>query len=110
MSKKITITQRREFIREMLKSNKAWALRALTIVFNNQTADEQVSEDTRYQNGIGFTGADASFLTSLAKQYQKWGRLSEKQIACVHRKIPKYTRQILAASDIEKLDRIILAA
>lgn len=110
MSNKITIARRREFIRSMLKSNDQWALRALVIVFDNQTSDEQLTEDTRYHNGIGFTGADARFLSSLAKQYQLRGRLSDKQLYHLHKKMPKYCRQILDASDTQKLDRIILAS
>jgi len=55
--------------------------RALVHLFNRQTSDEQAVEDTRYDNGIGFTSADARMGTSMAKFYMKNGFLTPKQVA-----------------------------
>lgn len=75
--------------------------RALLRIFENQTRDEQVSESTNHYNGIGFTGSDAQFLTSLAKQYKYKGYLSPKQDAILARKIKKYARQLVEGSIAE---------
>jgi hypothetical protein len=57
---------------------------------------------------VGFTGADGEFLTSLAKQLQKKGYLSPKQMTFVFKKMPKYWKQILNISDEEKLIDLML--
>lgn len=82
-------------IRNMLGTNKAWALRGLVRIFENQTADEQSMEATVMHNGIGFTGADAEILSSFAKQVlSKRFKGSEKQMAILFKKMPKYAKQL----------------
>lgn len=51
--------------------------RALMVIFYNQTADEASSNDTKEQNGIGFTGADARGGSITAKYYIKHQRLED---------------------------------
>ena len=57
--------------------------------------DEQISEDTHYNNGIGFTGCDAPILSSFAKQLLSRGFLTPKQKVYALKKMPKYHKQIL---------------
>ena len=82
------------YIRHHLATNRTWALRGLVRIYENQTEDEKVSEDTRHDNGIGFTSADGHFMTSMAKQYIARGSLSEKQMKRVFKNMPKYARQL----------------
>ena len=82
-------------VREMLASSQKWAERGLIRIFENQTEDEQAAGDVVHNNGIGFTGADAEFLSSLAKQVQAGRTLSPKQMVWVHKKMPKYAKQLV---------------
>ena len=100
MSKKDLIEQ----LRHRLASNDRWALRALMRIYQNQTADEQCREATIERNGIGFTGPDAEILTSFARQYQRRGRLTEKQMIILRRRIPAYARQIVQCTDTNRLE------
>ncbi len=100
MSKKDMIEQ----LRQRLASNDRWALRALMRIYHNQTADEQNSESTIERNGIGFTGPDAEILTSFARQYQRRGSLSERQMIILRRRIPAYARQIVQGSDTTRIE------
>jgi hypothetical protein len=100
MSKKDMIEQ----LRQRLASNDRWALRALMRIYHNQTADEQCREATIERNGIGFTGPDAEILTSFARQYQRRGCLSERQMIILRRRIPAYARQIVQGSDTTRLE------
>lgn len=100
MSKKDMIEQ----LRQRLASDPRWALRALLRIYQNQTADEQSSERTIERNGIGFSGPDAEILTSFARQYQRRGSLSERQMAVLVRRIPSYARQIVHHSDANRLE------
>lgn len=89
-----TKTARIAHIKQMLASNEKWALRGLLRIYENQTDDEQSSETTRHHNNIGFTGADAEILSSMAKQVIAGRRMSVKQMAIILKKMPKYSAQL----------------
>lgn len=97
------------FVKNQLSTNRAWALKGLVRIYERQTADEQRSETTSHENGMGFTGTDAQFLTSLAKQYQQRGSLSDKQMVFVFKKMPKYAGQLVSISDEKKLAAMVEA-
>ena len=106
MSKKDLIEQ----LRQRLAQNDRWALRALLRIYQNQTDDERSREATIERNGIGFTGPDAEILTSFASQYQRRGRLSDKQMTILRRRIPAYARQIVSHSDTARLEAAFAGA
>lgn len=75
--------------------------KAIVRIFEKQTADEQSSDCTAHDNGVGFNGVDAPFMSSLAKQIQanKYGkplgqRLSWKQKDIARKKMVKYAGQV----------------
>ena len=105
MSASLTMTKK-ELLAELkrrLATDDRWALRALTVVYRNQTADEQNAQQTIEHNGIGFSGPDAEILSSFAQQYQRRGRLSPKQMNLLKRKIPSYARQVARVADTTRL-------
>ena len=80
--------------------------RALVVLLNNQTADEQANNVTSHSNGYGFTGADAYSGTITAKYYLSHKRLEEWQIALWTRKngrgvprLAKYHAQLNVAAE-----------
>ena len=52
-------------------------------------------------NGIGFVHVDSENLTSFAKQFEERGSLSEKQLAILYKKMPKYADQLINAAIAE---------
>ena len=92
------------FLRFMLSTNEAWAKKALLRIFARQTESEQITESTHENNNVGFTGADAEFLSSLAKQLRDRGWLSTKQLRILLKRMPKYSRQLLDVSNKNKLN------
>lgn len=74
------MTTKTEII-NLLKTNDRAVARALLVLTERQTADEQASENTRYRNGRGFRPCHAHMGTSMAKFFQRNGYLSPKQIA-----------------------------
>jgi hypothetical protein len=104
---KVSQEKIKEFLKGMLSTNKMWALHALARIYDNQTWDERDDKNTKYYNGVGFTGVDAHFLSSLASQYEEKHFLSDKQLAYLFKKIPKYWHQIWIISDQEKLIKMI---
>jgi hypothetical protein len=105
---KVTKKNIRIFVKEKLATDKAWATKALVRIFQeNQTADEQNTETVIHDNGIGFSGADGEFLSSLAKQQIQRGSLSPKQMEYVHKRMPKYWNQVVSMSDEAKLNSMV---
>ena len=83
-----------EEIKELINTNNAFVARSLVKLFERQTADEQNSEMTKYQNKMGFSAFDADILSSMAKQFQRYGKLTEKQTVVARRRLQKYTKQL----------------
>lgn len=99
------------FVKNMLRTNKVWALKALVRIYQeNQTADEQAAKVTAHDNGVGFSGVDAGFASSLAEQYLRRGDLSDKQMNFVFKIMPKYAGQVVKMSDTNKLAAMVEAA
>lgn len=86
------------FIREMVATNEAWAVRALVRIYANQTAGEQSIGSTVEHNGVGFSGADSEILSSFASQVERGRKLSAKQLAIVFKRMPRYARQLMEAA------------
>ena len=68
----------------LLSPNKRTQMRAvgtaLMRIMENQTNDEVNSQNTKYSNGIGFTGAHGRVGTSMAQFFSKTGFLTPKQV------------------------------
>jgi len=103
----ITKIQIQQYLKTKLGSDPRWAKHALLKIFEFQTAEEKSAEHTRENNGIGFTGVDGEILTSFAKQLERKGYLSPKQMNLLFKKMPKYWKQILSISDEDKLISLI---
>jgi hypothetical protein len=65
----------------LLTNNDKAVGRALLVLRNRQTADEQVSETTRHHNNRGFRPCHARMGTSMANFFEKTGYLTPKQVA-----------------------------
>lgn len=66
---------------KLLKTNDKAVARALVVLNERQTADEQTQENTKYLNGQGFRPCNARMGTSMANFYLKNGFLTPKQVA-----------------------------
>lgn len=90
---------------ELLATNDRAVERAIIVLFERQTSDEQNLETTREKNGVGFTGVDGEIGCSMAKFYLRNRYLTIKQIAHWRKpnkngvmRIAKYHAQLLAAA------------
>lgn len=98
-------------MRYMLGTNKTWVLKALVRIYKeNQTEQEHTLEMAKEDNGIGFTGIDAQFLSSMAKQYIEKNFISDRQLVFLFKKMPKYSKQVIKMSDPVKLEQLAQAS
>jgi acetoacetate decarboxylase len=112
---------------KLLTTNDKAICRALVVINERQTEDEKTLLGTINANGRGFTPADAHMGTSMATYFEKWGKLSEKQLAYWKKpnakgtpRICKYANQLLeialqkaridAAKAIRMNDKALLQA
>lgn len=81
-------------IKELVQTNDKVLYGALKQLYACQTADEQSIGETQLVNGVGFNGADAPILSSMAEFLKKTGFLTPKQKVLCRKKMVKYTRQL----------------
>lgn len=70
----------KDSIVKLLETNDLAVARALLVLNERQTQDEQASENTRYRNGRGFRPCHARMGSSMAKFFGRNGYLSPKQV------------------------------
>jgi len=80
---------------DLLNTNDKAVWRAVHRIYQRQTEAEKAVGDTCVYNGVGFSGADAQILSSLAQFYEKNHYLTMKQTVIARKKMKKYTRQLL---------------
>ena len=94
-------TQLVDILKAQLATRPRQAIKGLMRIYANQTESEQASGGVIVNNGIGFVHVDSEILTSFAKQYEKKGSLSEKQMAILYKKMPKYAGQLINSAIAE---------
>ena len=97
----------KETIQALLETNPQAVYNGLLQIYRRQTYSEQINEQTRDQNNIGFSGVDGRILTSFAKFYLRNKYLSPKQFAITKNKMKKYWRQLMEISIQEGKNPII---
>ena len=87
-----------DMIRQNIAESWQVAAWAIVVVYNNQTATEQMSRETIHHNGVGFSGPDARTLTWWANIIRTKGNHAVYSPAVrqmLTNRVSKYARQIL---------------
>lgn len=91
-------------LKSQIARNNNQAVKALLTIYRNQTYEEQTVQETIEDNGIGFNGTDAEFCSSLAENYLKFHKLSDKQYNSLRKVMQKYAGQLITQSiDLGKI-------
>lgn len=91
-------------LKNQIARNNNQAVKALLTIYRNQTYEEQTVQETIEDNGIGFNGTDAEFCSSLAENYLRFHRLSDKQYNSLRKVMQKYAGQLITQSiDLGKI-------
>jgi hypothetical protein len=83
-----------EIVELLEKSNKA-VDRAVVAIFNRQTQDEKVVEDTKHCNSIGFSASDAHRGSYWAKWVLRGKALTGKHLEDARKTMRKYRKQLV---------------
>ena len=84
-----------EEIKNLVATNDKVLYGALKQLYARQTEDEKAIQGTSCKNGMGFNGADAQYLSSVAEFLLQTGFLTYKQKIIVRKKLVKYTGQLV---------------
>jgi hypothetical protein len=93
----------RDEIVDLLAKRDRAVEKALVVLFDRQTADEQATDATAHHNRVGFNGVDAKFGSSLARQVRDGRGLSNRQMAAARRMVAKYVGQLVGVANAHEL-------
>ena len=94
-----------EEIKSLLERNDTMVCRSIVQIYNCQTDDEKLYEETSYDNGIGFNAFDSKILSSFAKFYLEKGFLTKRQLEIGRKKIMKYSKQLTKLANEQALQK-----
>ncbi len=82
-------------IKAKLLSNPDWVERAILVLYERQTADEQVAQETGHDNNMGFNKPDATRMSFVAEFLKSGKHLTrEKALNVYGRRLQKYAGQL----------------
>jgi hypothetical protein len=85
-----------ESVKALLMNNNRAVEKAIVAIYNRQTLDEQSSKETKYSNGIGFSGAHSRVGTYYAQWILSGRPLSGKHLEKARAISLRYTGQLLS--------------
>jgi len=85
----------KDSIKELILTNDKAMIKALLLIYKNQTETEKIDESTKELNGIGFNKFDAEPLTSLVKWYNRKHYLTPRQLNLGRKRMKKYSGQVI---------------
>ena len=97
---------KKDEIKDMIEKSDYALIKGLLRIYENQTMDEKRSESTSHDNGIGFNGSDAEFLSKMAKFFLDRGYLTGKQIDVVRKKMLKYSGQLTKIANTNEAKKL----
>ena len=112
-TKKLKPKWTKEIIKAKLLTSDEAVMRGLLRIHSFQTPDEQTSGAAVYDNGMGFNGSDAWFLSEMVVKMKHYGKLTPGQIEVTRKAMLKYAGQLARyANSVEqdKTERPITAA
>jgi len=108
------MTPTKEQIITLLQTNDKAVGRALLAINARQTRDEQIAEQTKYHNNMGFTSGDAKRGTSMANYFDRKGYLTVNQLGWWRKKnfkgrsrIEKYATQLLIVAKEKQAAKLL---
>lgn len=88
----------KQYLQDLVRTNDKALLRAIWVIYQRQTGEEQKTGVTTEENGMGFSKIDAEFFTQIMVQLKHGQKISNRQMAIARNKMPKYWRQLMEVS------------
>lgn len=88
-----------EQIAELLRKNDQAVNRAMVVLYERQTLDEQATVSTQHRNGQGFSAAHVRLGTYYARYVLRGRRLTERHLERARKIALHYTKQLCEAAN-----------
>ncbi len=98
-----TQKQWKNYLKELIKHNDRAVIRGVIQIYNRQTFDEQVEQESNVVNGIGFNKNDAPFMSTVAIAFISGKEVDKKTFEIARNKLVHYWKQLMQISK-ESLD------
>ena len=86
------------YLKDLLKTNDKALLRAIVLIYNNQTDEEKNKGESIENNRVGFSKIDAKEMGDIAKKIKAGKALTKGELAKSRNKMQKYWRQLMIIS------------
>lgn len=91
----------KEEISNGIIASNSWVERGVVAIYNKQTEEEKIIDNTTKKNGVGYSGADAHLMSYYAKWILSGKNLSGKHLEKARKKILKYVGQLTKIANHE---------
>ena len=102
------------YLKDLVKTNNVALLRAIVLVYDNQTPEEKGKGKSIEDNGVGFSNVDAYEMGKIARKIKRGDQLTKCEIAKSRNKMQKYWKQLMIISkekaEVKKRERQKLEA
>lgn len=101
--------QWRAYLQKLIKTNNKALLKAIKIVYDNQTPEEKAWYSSCEYNGKGFNRWDSGEMSAIAEKIKKKEQLKPNEIIHSRFVMPKYWKQLMEESkrkmEVERLEK-----
>lgn len=93
-----TMKQWERYLKDLLKANDKALLKAIVLIYDSQTSEEQAKGQSIEDNAIGFTKVDAEDMGAIARKIKRGEQLTKGELAKSRNKMGKYWKQLMVIS------------
>lgn len=93
-----TQRQWKDYLKELIKHNDRAVVRGVIQIYNRQTFDEQVEQESNVVNGVGFNKNDAPFMSAVAVAFISGKEVDKKTFEVARNKLTHYWKQLMQIS------------
>ena len=86
------------YLKDLLKTNDKALLRAIILIYDNQTSEEKDKGESIEDNCIGFSKIDAKEMGDIARKIKANKALTKGELAKSRNKMQKYWKQLMIIS------------
>jgi len=86
------------YLKDLVKTNDKALLRAIVLVYDNQTCEEKNKGESIEDNCVGFSKVDAYELGKIAQKIKRGEGLTKGELAKSRNKMQKYWKQLMTIS------------
>lgn len=95
------------YLKDLLKTNNKALLRAIMLIYDNQTPEEKNKGESIEDNCIGFSKIDAKEMGDIARKIKDNKALTKEELAKSRNKMQKYWKQLMIISKKQAEDKLI---